>query len=454
MPVQAFPPATTDSATATSKKRKVNGGQTKSAKRRKRKYRFNSRSKSWHPEFDLDKHVEPLPTPPLPQPRLMLSDQQQTQRPSQPVSASIHAADTDNFAGVPTTAAPWHFLQHVAQLPWYCGQITQIIGLPALPALRRAPRAVLHRTLHAMLETQLGFSMSQVRPPATARHQPVCNVGACLQLFSHQAEAIDHIIQGKHVVLATATSSGKSLAYHLPVLHFLLTGSSRRCHQPTDATARPRALYLFPTKALAQDQLRSLGHLLRADGLRHLQAFTYDGDTASADRPTALQQGDVLLANPDILHVTMLPRHRSRELRDLFANLRVVVVDEAHVYTGSFGAHVAAVLARLRRICSIYGNTPQFVCCSATIGNPGPLAAALIGGWCLHGMNRTVLHAFTHPFWLSGRGRCHGGGSGWLSPRRKVVCSVEPTLCTKITVTKPSPCYQLGYVSSALCATS
>src|SRR5499425_679255 len=183
------------------------------------------------------------------------------------------------------------------------------------------------------------------------------------QLYSHQARAWDLVEKGAHVVVVTPTASGKTLCYNLPVLQALLA-------QP-DA----RALYLFPTKALAQDQLAELEQLAKA--LPEMRMFTYDGDTPQDARRAVRARANLVLTNPDMLHSGILPHHT--KWATLFQNLRYVVIDELHAYRGVFGSHRAIVLRRLRRICRHYGSAPQFIMASATIANPGELAARLIG---------------------------------------------------------------------------
>jgi DEAD/DEAH box helicase domain-containing protein len=181
------------------------------------------------------------------------------------------------------------------------------------------------------------------------------------ELFVHQRQAWDAAARGAHMILATGTASGKSLAFNLPVL---------------DAVAREpknRAIYLYPTKALAQDQARALG-ALKAPNVR---AAIYDGDTPHERRWQIRRWANVILTNPDMLHVGVLPHHD--RWADVLHNLRYVVVDEAHVYRGVFGSHVSNVLRRLRRLARVYGAEPQFLFASATIANPGDLAASLIG---------------------------------------------------------------------------
>ncbi|MEJ7716831.1 MAG: DEAD/DEAH box helicase [Thermoleophilaceae bacterium] len=179
-------------------------------------------------------------------------------------------------------------------------------------------------------------------------------------LYAHQSEAFEAAREG-HVVVTTGTASGKSLAFNLPVLHTLA------------ADPRARALYLYPTKALAQDQARAL-HALKAGFLR---PSIYDGDTPREERPAVRSRANLILTNPDMLHVGILPNHQS--WGDLLSNLAWVVVDEAHAYRGVFGSHVGNVLRRLRRLANAYGTEPRFVLTSATIANPVELAERLTG---------------------------------------------------------------------------
>lgn len=175
------------------------------------------------------------------------------------------------------------------------------------------------------------------------------------QFYVHQVQAIEAALHGQNVVVATATASGKSLCYTVPVLQTLL-------EQPL-----ANALYLFPTKALAQDQLSNLQTLLKMGNLP-LFAHIYDGDTAQSQRQKVGQRGTVLITNPDMLHAGILPFHT--RWRSFFSQLRYIVIDEIHTYRGVFGSHVANVLRRLQRLCQFYGSQPRFICCSATIANP------------------------------------------------------------------------------------
>jgi DEAD/DEAH box helicase domain-containing protein len=181
------------------------------------------------------------------------------------------------------------------------------------------------------------------------------------ELYEHQAQSYDAAAAGRHVIVTTGTASGKTLAFNLPVLDALA------------ADPKSRALYLYPTKALAQDQARGLGELA-VPGVR---AAIYDGDTPQERRPQIRRGANLVLTNPDMLHIGVLPRHDL--WADFLHNLRYVVADEAHVYRGVFGSHVANVLRRLRRLARIYGADPQFLFATATIANPGELAHQLLG---------------------------------------------------------------------------
>ena len=180
-------------------------------------------------------------------------------------------------------------------------------------------------------------------------------------LYAHQREAWDAAQRGEHLIVTTGTASGKTLAFNLPVLDSL-------ARQPKN-----RVLYLYPTKALAQDQARALGEL----AVPRVRAAIYDGDTPHERRGQIRRWANAILTNPDMLHLSVLPRHDL--WADVLHNLRYVVVDEAHVYRGVFGSHVANVLRRLRRLARVYGSDPQFLFASATIANPGELAHSLLG---------------------------------------------------------------------------
>src|SRR6184192_3518529 len=184
------------------------------------------------------------------------------------------------------------------------------------------------------------------------------------ELYSHQAATAELLQDAKNVVVVTPTASGKTLCYNLPILNAVLEN------------ADTRALYLFPTKALAQDQLAELQDLAKRLDDNNFGVFTYDGDTPSDARKAIRERGHIVLTNPDMLHTGILPHH-TKWMR-VFENLRYVVLDELHTYRGVFGSHLANILRRLRRIAKFYGSDPQFICCSATIANPGELAFQLI----------------------------------------------------------------------------
>jgi ATP-dependent helicase YprA (DUF1998 family) len=287
------------------------------------------------------------------------------------------------------------FLGQLRRQPFYQGQIVHLEQIGRRSAKYGALSTPLHPDLQASLRSQ-GIE----------------------RLFSHQAEAVNAARAGRHLVVVTSTASGKTLCYNLPVLEAILA-------QPT-----ARALYLFPTKALAQDQLRSLRELgcrdlatrqtgfdtpqtgfdtpqtgfdtpqtatqptatqptatqptatqptagKRAGFALPVSIAAYDGDTSQARRARLRQQGQIILTNPDMLHVGILPNHAL--WAGFFRHLRYVVVDEAHIYRGIFGSQVACVLRRLRRVGALYGVQPQFIAASATIANPGQHIAALTG---------------------------------------------------------------------------
>ena len=233
------------------------------------------------------------------------------------------------------------FLQELQTHRFYQDQIAHVQSIPS----RRAWYGELDRPLP--------------RPLAAA----CANIGVD-RLYIHQAQAINVIRKGGHVVVSTSTASGKTLIYNLPVIERCLLDS------------RARALYLFPTKALAQDQLRSLGELLSGD-LSRVHVGVYDGDTPMPARAPMRRRAAILLTNPDMLHVGILPNHHLWS--SFFRNLRYVVIDEAHIYRGVFGSQVGCVLRRLRRVCALYGNQPQFIACSATIANPAEHIETLTG---------------------------------------------------------------------------
>ena len=186
------------------------------------------------------------------------------------------------------------------------------------------------------------------------------------QLYTHQAEALAHTLAGRSVVVTTPTASGKTLCYNLPVLNAILQDPSSR------------ALYLFPTKALAQDQLAELQAIcerVESSEAAGIGVFTYDGDTPQDARRTIRSRAHIVLSNPDMVHAGILPHHP--RWAKLFENLKYIVIDELHAYRGVFGSHLCNVLRRLRRICDHYGSCPAFVCSSATIANPRELAERL-----------------------------------------------------------------------------
>lgn len=222
-------------------------------------------------------------------------------------------------------------------------------------------------------ETAPNFAAWRITPSRAAQTHPFpTNLPAPLRealstrnifsLYSHQHSAWNHVRAGRNIILATGTASGKTLAYNLPVLAEML-------HNP-----EARALYLFPTKALSQDQFSNLQSF--HSPIINLKSSIYDGDTPQKDRPSIRKNARIVLSNPDMLHTGILPHHTSWS--DFFSNLKFIVIDEAHTYRGVFGSHVANVIRRLRRVANFHGAQPQFILASATIGNPKELAEHLI----------------------------------------------------------------------------
>jgi DEAD/DEAH box helicase domain-containing protein len=245
------------------------------------------------------------------------------------------------------TVVPDHVSHAIAELraqPWVQRRLVHEEILPATSADLSPWPATLHPALTAALR-------------ARGLHEA----------YSHQAEAVGHALERRDVVVVTPTASGKSLCFTVPVLHSWLTDPSSR------------ALWLFPTKALAQDQVAGLQELVAhlPESLRdQLRAATYDGDTPGGLRRTVRQDGHIVVTNPDMLHSGILPHHTGWVR--LFQSLRYIVIDELHAYRGLFGSHLANVLRRLLRICAFYGSTPSVIACSATIANPREHAEALL----------------------------------------------------------------------------
>ncbi len=236
------------------------------------------------------------------------------------------------------------FLEHIQHESEYKGQIRHIETLPA----REASYGELSRPLPEVLSAALGAAGID-------------------RLYSHQVEAVDAIRNGDNVVVVSGTASGKTLCYNIPVIETLL------------GEPNAKALYLFPTKALAQDQLKGLVRLSGLDDrlMELVRPGTYDGDTTRHTRRKLRDEGNIILSNPDMLHAGILPYHP--KWNRFFKDLRYVVIDEIHTYRGIFGSNVANVMRRLQRVCEHYGSSPQFVCSSATIANPKELAERLTG---------------------------------------------------------------------------
>lgn len=281
------------------------------------------------------------------------------------------------------------FLDHLLSIPDYQGQAVHIQHIPA----HHAKTGALTHPLPGLLQNSLeDFGISN--------------------LYTHQAEAINIVRSGKNVIIATPSASGKSLCYNIPVLEVMLTAKTG-C-----------AIYLFPTKALAQDQLRHFRKLAHPLILKQDEFAVFDGDTPADERAHIKRKCRVVLTNPDMLHVGILPNHRawSRLLR----RLRFVVCDEVHIYRGVFGSHVSNVIRRLHRLCHFYGASPQFILCSATIANPREHAERLTG------MQFEV---------VSDDGSPHG-------PRRFVFWN--PPLIDKKRATRRSPSGEATHISSQL----
>lgn len=184
------------------------------------------------------------------------------------------------------------------------------------------------------------------------------------ELYTHQRTAFENAMKGNSIVAVTPTASGKTLCYNLPVLQSILENSNSR------------ALYMFPTKALAQDQKSEINEIIEESGMQ-INSYTYDGDTPSNIRQRVRKAGHIVITNPDMLHSGVLPHHT--KWVSFFENLKYIIIDELHIYRGVFGSHVANVIRRLKRICEYYGSNPIFICTSATIENPKELAEKLTG---------------------------------------------------------------------------
>ncbi|KAL4785140.1 hypothetical protein BJX76DRAFT_347201 [Aspergillus varians] len=238
-------------------------------------------------------------------------------------------------------------IDEIRGLDWYTGQIV--------------PDG--HRAFDAQVPVygDLKFALSQDLVNA------LYNTKGITRFYSHQAEAINHLHDGRNVIVSTSTSSGKSLIYQVPMLHEL------------EQDSNSRGMYIFPTKALAQDQKRSMQELLQyLDKLQAAMVETFDGDTPMANRNLIREEARIIFTNPDMLHITILPQESS--WRTFLQNLKFVVVDELHVYNGLFGSHVAFIMRRLRRICAAVGNHHvRFISCSATVANPEEHMRAIFG---------------------------------------------------------------------------
>lgn len=234
------------------------------------------------------------------------------------------------------------FLDRLTRQTYFAKQIVHIETLPERPPVYEAVPGGLHPSVEKTLGS-MGIK----------------------QLYSHQADAIRAVREGLNIVIVTGTASGKTLCYNIPVVESLMND------------CLGTALYIYPTKALAQDQLRGIGAFQNPEMDFKFLAGTYDGDTPQNLRRKLRDNGSVILTNPDMLHQAILPQHA--RWNRFFTNLKYVVIDEVHAYRGVFGSHLANVMRRLERICRHYGSTPQFICCSATIANPKEHAEKITG---------------------------------------------------------------------------
>lgn len=281
-------------------------------------------------------------------PALVLEQEKDACLPTPPGSG----ANTPGVAKPPATIPKerksiGEIIAEIREMEWYHAQIV--------------PEG--HRVFDAQSPTygDLTFQLSQDLVNA------LYNTRGITQLYSHQAEAINHLYDGHNVIVSTSTSSGKSLIYQIPMLHELEKDSASR------------GMYIFPTKALAQDQRRSMMDLLQyMHGLQHTTVETFDGDTPMGSRNFIRDEARIIFTNPDMLHITILPQESA--WRTFLKNLKFVVVDELHVYNGLFGSHIAFIMRRLRRICAAVGNRHvKFISCSATVANPEDHMKSIFG---------------------------------------------------------------------------
>ena len=208
----------------------------------------------------------------------------------------------------------------------------------------------------------------------------ICDAGLkkCLagmgyeKLYSHQAEMFEEAIEGKNVIITTGTASGKSLAFYLPVIQRIIQNPARR------------ALFLYPTKALTQDQQKGLQPFVDYFGEKKIKVGIYDGDTPASQRRKIREEANIILTNPDMINSSFLPNHNRYGFPHIFRNLNFIIIDELHAYRGAFGSHVSNVIRRLLRICKYHGNSPQFLCSSATIANPQELAENICHSSFIH----------------------------------------------------------------------
>ena len=250
--------------------------------------------------------------------------------------------DLAKIGTTPEIFDPEAVVSALKQLPFVDAQLTHVHHLPRRTAQFKDLEGDLPESLRRLLETK-----------------------GIIKLFSHQVDSISATKRGLHVLLSTATSSGKSLAFTLPTIEAILTNR------------HSTAMFLYPTKALAQDQMRTLRDFNNTGLFPPIPCSAYDGDATEAQREFARIEANIILTNPDIIHRTLLGQHRSWSR--VIKNLRFIVLDEAHTYRGTFGSHVSNVLRRLIRVCMAHGNRSiQFICCSATLANPAEFFTSLL----------------------------------------------------------------------------
>jgi DEAD/DEAH box helicase domain-containing protein len=256
------------------------------------------------------------------------------------------------------------FLKKIIEWPEFKMNRTSDIN-EYIDALKKSTRMG-HQVAYHMVLPGNESIWAETKKPLPEEIKKIMNASGVRQLYKHQAIAVDFIREGHHVVVSTPTASGKTFIYNIPVIEKYLKDQNSK------------ALYIFPLKALAQDQLRNLDAIAKPLKSNIFSAAIYDGDTTSWHRKRLRENPpNVLLTNPEMIHLSLLAHHH--KWASFFSNLQTVVVDEIHTYRGIMGSHMAQVFRRLQRICAYYGASPNYIFCSATIGNPTQLAEKLTG---------------------------------------------------------------------------